>query len=685
MKRHIFTIAVSLCSLLGMGCSETDDANDPFAGTDNYLFSLVLHNGAHDYEAQIVGDRITLTVAPGTSLTGAAAEYELSELSTIAPDPATVSEWNEEQRFVVTSYSGTERVYTYACVEADDIHEGDVVLKTQAEVDAFGALGRDVIDGSLILGTTVSREADDVSDIAIDDVSALSGIRKISGNIVVNNTVRCKTFKMESLESVNAVRVGNRENGNIIGTIRYMEIGALSFPNLRSIEGECRIINTFNLTEVSMPALRRIGGDLYAYGYGMTSTGLYFDVLEEVQNIHISLGSQTHTIHMPNLRLAADIWIWNNNACVSFPLLEAADAIACICGQFSAPAMKRCVSFTLSGISEQEGYCDCSSLEEMTGQLELPTNTVEDNAFFFQKLETVGGRISGSARLWSMFPALKRFGGLILYNNIGIYHVEIDEIDLTPYEIGTLGIEIGFGLKRLSGPDEYSGELYCRADAVSGFRTVGALNIVGCKSNEFECVEGNSTLHDTFCPNLDRVGRDLTVSGDSPLPALRSVGRKLELFPSVAEYSLPALEEIGDGTLSATAHCLAIGEDAYLPDLRKIEFPVLKRVRGMVYMNPDGDLIGLKTISAPQLEAIEGALYIGRTPRYNPSNGSVLETIDFPRLQSAASVEINYNPSLKDFSSFLTVVRTLQASRWKTSNNGYNPSWQDMMDGKYTE
>ena len=100
-------------------------------------------------------------------------------------------------------------------------------------------------------------------------------------------------------------------------------------------------------------------------------------------------------------------------------------------------------------------------------------------------------------------------------------------------------------------------------------------------------------------------------------------------------------------------------------------------------MNPDGDLIGLKTISAPLLEQIDGALYIGRTPRYNPSNCSVLETVDFPRLQSVASVDVNYNPLLKDFSSFKYVVSALKESKWKTSNNGYNPTLQDMLDGKY--
>ena len=205
----------------------------------------------------------------------------------------------------------------------------------------------------------------------------------------------------------------------------------------------------------------------------------------------------------------------------------------------------------------------------------------------------------------------------------------------------------------------------------------------GTADNEFETVKEDCTLVNATCPALRSVGRNMTADGDCTLPALQRVGRKLDINPTAEVCTLPALEQIGDGSLSATAHCLAIGEDAYLPDLRRIDFPVLKRVRGMLYMNPDGDLRGLKTISAPMLEEVEGTIYIGRTPRYNPSLCSVLETIYFPVLRSAASVEINHNRMLKDFSAFGTVARTLRESRWKVSDNGYNPTLRDMLDGKY--
>ena len=50
MKRFIHTILT--IGLLCAGCSEKETAEDPFKGTDNYIFSLVLHTETADYEAE---------------------------------------------------------------------------------------------------------------------------------------------------------------------------------------------------------------------------------------------------------------------------------------------------------------------------------------------------------------------------------------------------------------------------------------------------------------------------------------------------------------------------------------------------------------------------------------------------------------------------------------------------------
>lgn len=645
---------------VSVGCSDTDSEPDPFTGNDNFLFSLVLHIGDMELPARIIGERISLTVSPGTSLGGAEATYELSELATIAPNPAEVTDWNAEQQFVVTSYSGEKRIYTYTCTESDTVYDGDITLKSQEEVDAFGLLAPEVIEGSLTVGAINGAE--------ITDISALAGVREIRGNLLINNSVRCERFEMPELERVNALRVGNTESDER----NNPSIGTLAFPALADINGDCKIVCIDDLEEVSMPALRRIGGDLFLSG---VNPSLSFDELEETQ--HIWMQNMRIDICFPKLRSAANIWMHSNQKEISLPLLETAGNIVFSSETVLCPALQKCASLETNSRTS-----DLSSLKEVFTDLKLSYAANDGASLLVPGLAAVGGMLTVQSWMLESLSALAQFGGITIYAS-GFNAAKLDTIDLSQYEMGDLGIYLNLSAETLIGPDEYGGELVARAKTVKGFRTVKSLDIAGCTSNEFECVEENCVVSDVDCSSLRSVGRDLTVNGTCSLPVLHRVGRKLNLYPSTAEYTLPALEEVGDGSLSATAHCLAIGEDSYLPTLRKIEFPVLRSIRGMVYMNPDGDLIGLKTISAPLLEQIDGALYIGRTPRYNPSNCSVLETVDFPRLQSVASVDVNYNPLLKDFSSFKYVVSALKESKWKTSNNGYNPTLQDMLDGKY--
>lgn len=660
MKRYIYAILASAIGFVSAGCSDTDTEADPFTGKDNFLFSLVLHIGDTELPARIIGEQVSLTVPAGISLDRAEATYELSELATIVPNPDDVTDWSAEQIFVVTSYSGEKRTYTYACIESDTVYEGDVTLKSQSEVEAFGLLAPEVIEGSLTVGA--------VNGETISDISALAGIREIRGNLLINNSVRCERFEMPELERIDALRIGSAETT----AENNPAIGALAFPVLTDINGDCKIFYVNDLKTVSMPALRRIGGDLFLSG---VNPSLSFDDLEETQ--HIYMQNIQIDICFPKLHSAANIQILSNQREIDLPLLETAGNIVFSSDVVLCPRLQKCASLETSSRTN-----DFSSLEEVFTDLLLSYAANDGASLLVPSLTAVGGMLTVQSWMWESFPALRRLGGVTVYDS-GFNAAELDTIDLAQYEMGNLGIYLSLSIETLIGPDEYGGELMTRAKTVKGFRTVKSLDIAGCTSNEFECVKENCVVNDMDCPVLQSVGRDMTVNGSCSLPVLHSVGRKLNLYPTTAEYALPALEEVGDGSLSATAHCLAIGEDGYLPTLEKIEFPVLKRILGMVYMNPDGDLIGLKTISAPLLEQIEGALYIGRTPRYNPSNCSVLETVDFPRLQSVTSVEINYNPFLKDFTSFRNVVGALKESRWKTSNNGYNPTLQDMLNGKY--
>lgn len=85
------------------------------------------------------------------------------------PHPATVTDWESERQFLVTSYNKTDRAYLYSVEYADVVSAGNVTLNTQREVTNFGQTGISVIDGNLAVGT---RRSD-------DPVKTLDGLERL--------------------------------------------------------------------------------------------------------------------------------------------------------------------------------------------------------------------------------------------------------------------------------------------------------------------------------------------------------------------------------------------------------------------------------------------------------------------------------------------------------------------------
>ena len=153
-----------------------------------------------EYHAAISGDRITLTVPVGVDLTGATVSYELCEQATIKPDPASITDWNNDQAFRVTSYNQSWGSYTYTVSRSQIVNNGNVTLLTQADVEAFAASGVTVVDGNLTIGAAGATSPFDT----IRDLSALSGLTEVRYNLTINNT-----FGGKSLAGLdNLTRVG---------------------------------------------------------------------------------------------------------------------------------------------------------------------------------------------------------------------------------------------------------------------------------------------------------------------------------------------------------------------------------------------------------------------------------------------------------------------------------------------
>lgn len=92
-----------------------------------------------------------VSIPRNVSLEGATADYELCEQAILYPDPARITDWDNEHRFRVMAYNQTLRDYAYS-VKRNDVTAGSVALPTQADVEAFAATGATVIEGNLTIG-----------------------------------------------------------------------------------------------------------------------------------------------------------------------------------------------------------------------------------------------------------------------------------------------------------------------------------------------------------------------------------------------------------------------------------------------------------------------------------------------------------------------------------------------------
>lgn len=254
------TLLLVLCTgCIFAACSDDDDEN-PFTGVDNNFLSFSLESNANVWKATIIDNEITVTVPEGTSLDGAQASYTLSEQATVNPNPSSVTTWNEEQQFTITSYNGTTRTYKYTVRYSAVSEIGTFILNSQADVDAFADHHVTVIEGSLSIATVENTE---------DPVINLNGLAKITE--VMDDITIGQYYKGENLAGLaNLEKVGSismRDNSSLT---------EFALPNLLSIRGELFIANPTenNITSIKCPQLTTILKQCYIQAPNLKSLNL---------------------------------------------------------------------------------------------------------------------------------------------------------------------------------------------------------------------------------------------------------------------------------------------------------------------------------------------------------------------------------------------------------------------------
>ncbi len=109
-----------LLSLFFLGACDKNDEIIPEDADENFITSVVMTVDGKSYTADITDNTVTITVPYTVSLNNAEVEFKYTTSATIIPDPETVTDWDNERTFRVTSYNGDAREYTYKVVKSEN-------------------------------------------------------------------------------------------------------------------------------------------------------------------------------------------------------------------------------------------------------------------------------------------------------------------------------------------------------------------------------------------------------------------------------------------------------------------------------------------------------------------------------------------------------------------------------------
>lgn len=667
----------------------SDDDND-FVGTDNSITAFTLSLNGQQYKAYVSDNEIVVAVPEGVSLNGANAVVKLSENAVISPDPAGITAWDEEYSFTVKAYNEATHSYTYRLVYTPVVSEGNIVLGTQAAVDAFAASGVSVVEGSLTIGVSGSEDT-------IRDLSGLAKLKEVTYTLSVSSNYAGKDLSgLSKLEKVGRLSIGNNPAFTEVSLPALTRVGqgvSIESPYIEqvvlpelSFVGEDFTMSCDSLRSMNFASLESVGGGLTLKGVSgyrgenLKISKIEIPVLKTIGGqLHLENWSNVNQVSFPELISCGDFYMY------TFPMLT----------QLEFPKLQRCeekvlllscselteVSFPkLEWMKNMEiRLCskvtrlDLSSLKEVGEKLDLQDLAITDLSGL-RSLEKVGGRFN----LQGM-PEVTSLDGLTALKSVGewqIYNLPaISEVNVKGLELGILSLQgstiIG---TKVVGDRVFSGVLSLNdasnsqvqeMPVLEGIEVLGGFSLSAQSMTTFEW------------PGIKEITGKIEFSSVNAatrisMPDLEKVGTLkfgyVNRVQSVEFPKLVSVEENVEWQVTSSA-------------MTKVELPELASVGGNFTLQLGTNPVSV--VSMPKLTTIGGEL---KLPGSNWSKNNSLTNLDgFSALTSVGKVTIQYHAALVSFAGLKHVVDALEDSQWTVSGNGYNPKLSDMKAGKYTE
>lgn len=672
MNKIYYFILFCFAALCFTACSDDDPEFSGIEGKDHYISDFALSVGGITYQATIAGEKITVEIPYNTDLEGATAAYTLSEGATINPNPSTIQDWENEWKFVVTSKMQESKVYSYTYRYADIEQSGSVVLATQAEVDNFAETGINRIDGNLTIGTAEGEE--------ISNLEGLIHLKQISNSLIVNPSYKGTDLSgLDNLEQIGGFRLGS-----ITSTSKNTTLKTISLPSLLGVVGDF-VVNCSAVEKVSIPKVETVEGDVYVISdslldleaNALASVGASLVVKGTTESNPKKGHATTEAIVFNSLKQ-----VGNDLAIQYFPKLQ---------GVY-LPALEHAGAASFIGL-EVVGSIAMTELRSV-GDFTIESNNVSNVSL---PALVTSGKMYISAPVNNFdISSLKNINGEMYLGVVNLTTLDVSAID---FNGNTLHLYACNQLSKITGPETFNGSFYINTSKVENFTIEGVSNIQGSFT-----YTTNTKLKNFIMPfsriagdvviGLSRANRGVSIESIQ-FPKLQEIGGKLDLTYNrfVKKIEFPVLKriigndnyigtaKIDDGCIFNELESIGSTPDAttefYISD-GEIKCPKLKTISGSLEISTNTSTI--TAISYPTLEAISNKLTISRGDK-------VVTNIDFSGLKTIQQVAIESYTGVSDFSTFRYLFENnilTEASQWTVTKCGYNPTFQDMKDGKYT-
>ena len=687
-----------LLSLFFLGACDKNDEIIPEDADENFITSVVMTVDGKSYTADIADNTVTITVPYTVSLNNAEVEFKYTTSATIIPDPETVTDWDNERTFRVTSYNGDAREYAYKVVKSEIESDGDVELKTTEEVASFAATKTTVVKGNLIIGSD-AEEAEKITDI-----SALASLKEVTGNIVIRNSYNGADLTgLDNIVSAGGLQVGSTDVAS-----KATELHMISMKALETLSGDISVYND-QVTYVLFEKLATIGGSVMFNAPSLQS--FEFPVLTTVgQDLNIQGLNEENkaagtiaTLELPELTSVVGVLSVNNLAkltSMNFLKLKETGGL----DFHTVPVMLETINLpeieTVNGSIIMEANMEAPP----TGSFVPQRNDVLLAFGGMDKLTTVKGQIK-----IKNFTALKQLPDWSKITTLGSITLDYLEdlsgtLTLPNARFETFGEtapQIEIISKMLLNKIETAEDLSNVDFVVKQIQNFKFPEITFKSINNFTCtpttnntdytiptiqhVYGNLhvTSTTTDCkakfPDLEIVDGygyiQIITGGTVEMPALKEVGGQfymsglfkgcdLPLLSKVCCSASPVYYEEGEGSLAITLQN------------KSLDLPELLHVGG------EGLFVDDATgITCNKLQTIDGTLQI----KYATSLSQ--ETLSMETLETLHGVFFNGLTKFTDYTFFGKFIENgmITEENWSVAKCGYNPDFQNMKDKKYTQ